>query len=374
MEESYRDARWDCPEDFMSYDNFKRVVMQLDFQSSPGIPYCREAPTNGGWLKWDGFHVSEFRLAELWFHVQQVFDGEWDMQLRVFIKQEPHKIAKAELNRWRLIVAAPLAVQVAWHMVFDYQNDIEIRKVMSIPSQQGFVLIGGGWKQLVSQWRQLGLDAGQDMSGWDWTFSWWALKLELEFRFRQCDRGPRMLWYEKAKMLYEGMFCNVRWVLSDGTIWRQVKPGLMKSGCVNTISANSHGQIIYHLAASVLDGFNPFPLPRCVGDDQLKKRTQRISDETARRLGIIVKPLEEGLMFVGHDFAGQAPVPVYWKKHLVCILKQQEDYLEETFDSYLRLYVHSDMYDFWRNLALVHCPRGRFMSRSAMRWWYDYSD
>nr|QHA33892.1 RdRp [Atrato Sobemo-like virus 1] len=371
-EKAYSKVVWRLPDDFDSYDRYVEAVMRLDWNSSPGIPYCFEHSNNRDWLKFNGVCCDSFKLERLWHDVQLVLSGSLDTVLRVFIKQEPHKTVKAKEGRWRLIMAAPLCVQVAWHMLFDFQNDKEIDQAYYIPSQQGMNLVGGGWKQYRQQWLHNGLSVGLDKSAWDWTAPSWALNMDLEFRYRM-GRGDRKDdWMRIARMLYRGMFDSPLLVLSDGTRFRQVVPGIMKSGCVNTISTNSHMQFFIHVVVCMMAGLPVEPWPVCCGDDTLqhKKHTEDLSHYA--RLGVIVKTVTEGLEFMGHDFTEVGPQPMYMAKHLKKMLYTSDEILPDYFDSMARMYVHTRYYDIWEYLAQLNgTPLA--MSREAYLTWYDYS-
>lgn len=251
MEKAYRPCVWDLPDDFCSYEAFYRCLENLDRSSSPGYPYMRESPTIGEWLGWNGVWYDPIKIERLWFDVQQVLARDYDMYLRCFIKSEPHKIEKVKENRWRLIMASPLCVQMVWHMMFSYQNDLEIREAYNIPSQQGFVPVNGGWQQYLAQWKQKGYDTGLDKKAWDWNAPGWLIFMELEFRFRM-GRGAKMdLWYEIARWLYHCMFVNPKIILSSGLVIQQLFAGIVKSGCVNTISLNSHCQVLVHIGVCI---------------------------------------------------------------------------------------------------------------------------
>nr|QXV86560.1 RNA-dependent RNA polymerase [Solemoviridae sp.] len=339
--------------------------------SSPGYPYMKEAPTNGKWLKWNGVAVDEIQSLRLWHDVKLVFADQYEQISRVFIKQEPHKTAKALENRWRLIIASSLPVQVAWHMLFYQMNDAEIDQAYNIPSQQGIVMVGGGWKLFSRSWVERGLTYGLDKSAWDWTAPSWALDLDLEFRKRMA-RGSRLdAWHSIAKTLYRHMFEDSKLLLSDGSLFQQVVPGVMKSGCVNTISTNSHCQVFVHIAVSLDLGLSPEPLPVCCGDDTLQHERHVHDLDAYRKYGIVVKsaaPME----FVGHEFHESGPYPLYVLKHIRKMHYVPAEILPQYFDSMARMYVHTPYYDMWESLASsagINLP----MSRESYMYWYDYS-
>lgn len=341
--------------------------------SSPGYPYMREATTNGQWLHWNGIECDRIQLERLWYDVQMVLEDRWEHRIRVFIKQEPHKISKAREGRWRLIMASSLCVQLVWHMLFDYLNDKEIAESYHIPSQQGLVLVGGGWKRYRKSWVEQGLTVGLDKSAWDWTAPFWCVRMNLELRQR-LGRGEKLgEWRKLAELMYRHMFEHPILVLSDGTMLRQLIPGIMKSGCVNTISDNGHDQQFIHCAVAEAQGIEYDPYPPACGDDTLQhpKHTQDLA--YYRNFGVQVKSVSEDIEFVGHEFTANGPHPLYFSKHLKKLQYVPDDVLPQYLDSMARMYVHTRYYDIWETMANVAgCPLP--LSKSAYLYWYDYAD
>lgn len=370
---AYSKCVWTLPEGFLSWEAFLVAVRRLDMTSSPGYPYMREATTNGQWLKHNGVECDHIQLLRLWHDVNLVWADEWDHVLRVFVKQEPHKKRKALENRWRLIMAAALPVQVCWQMLFGFLNDREIDEAYYIPSQQGLKMTGGGWKKYLDSWVAQGLTCGLDKSAWDWTAPFWAIMLDLRLRLR-LGRGDGLgEWYEKAQLLYHRMFVDVKLILSDGTILRQVVPGVMKSGCVNTISINSHCQVFVHIIVARDQGLPVHPLPACVGDDTLQDVMHTQNLEVYRRYGVVVKSVSDAIEFVGHEFHHDGPRPMYIQKHFKKLRYVSEENLAQYLDSMARMYCHTEWYQFWEKLARAlgyNLP----LSQQAYQFWYDFAD
>lgn len=333
MEQAYSPCVWSLPDDFDSRDRFEQALRRLDMQSSPGMPYMKEAPTNGKWLKWNGVLYDEMQANRLWHDVKLVLADDWDHLIRVFIKQEPCKTHKAKEGRWRLIMASSLPVQVAWHMLFDYMNDLEIKECYNIPSQHGLVMVGGGWKDYLRSWKNQGLTVGLDKSAWDWTAPFWTFEWDLDFRYRM-GRGKRMEeWYRLAKLMYRHMFEEAVIQLSDGTLLRQMVPGIMKSGCVNTISTNGHAQVMLHCVVAE-EARKPYePYPKTCGDDTLEHPMHTEDLELYSQYGVVVKSVSEDLEFVGHQFTDNGPHPLYMSKHLKKLLYSSDEILPEYFDA-----------------------------------------
>lgn len=374
MEKAYEPVLWILPNDFDTYQAFERVIIRLEMEASPGYPYNQEAPTNGKWLKWNGVHADAIQLQRLWFDVRHVFDGQFEMYLRIFIKMEPHKIKKIEQKRWRLIVAAPLAVQVAWQMMFSYMNDLEIDKAYQIPSQQGLTMVGGGWSNFKRSWDQRGLTGSLDKSAWDWTAPKWALDLDLELR-KRLARGERTCdWYKISKRLYEAMFDQPVWMTTSGNLYKQRYPGIMKSGCVNTISTNSHCQVMLHMLVCIDANITMNPLPVCCGDDTLNHPLHLDVTGPYARYGIKIKAVSETMEFMGHCFKDDGPRPSYVMKHLFSVRYTTDDIFPEYLDAMARLYVHDEeMFRFWEKLAFKN-KTPLPLSRESYLYWYNYAD
>lgn len=342
-------------------------------KSSPGLPYMLEATSNGLWLKWNGVEFDSMQVERLWYDVQLVLKDEWEHVLRVFIKQEPHKTTKAKEGRWRLIMASSLCVQIVWHMLFDYLNDIEISKAYEIPSQQGLVLVGGGWKRFRRSWVEQGTTVGLDKSAWDWTAPRWCIDMDLELRGR-LGRGNRLdEWMKLAALLYRHMFDHPTLVLSDGSRFRQVIPGIMKSGCVNTISTNSHCQQFIHCLVAEEIGISYEPFPPACGDDTLQHPRHTVDLALYGKYGVVVKTVSEDIEFVGHEFTACGPHPLYFSKHLKKLQYIPDDILGQYLDSMARMYVHTRYFDIWEHVARV-AKLPLPLSKAAYAFWYDHCE
>lgn len=372
MENDYRPVVWVLPDDFDSFGRFKRVVLtRLDMQASPGYPYLREASTVGQWLGWDSFNVNEVRLMRLWYDVQAVIQDRWQHVLKVFIKMEPHKLKKVLSKRWRLIMSNSLPVTVLWHMLFDFMNDLEIEKAYEIPSQQGIRMKGGNWRIFYESWKSAGLSCGLDKSSWDWTAPYWALKLDLRFRYRM-GRGDHMeRWHGMAQLLYRHMFEEPYVLTSAGLLYRQVVPGIMKSGCVNTISTNSHMQVMIHYAVCLHMGWPLRPTPVCCGDDTLQHEKHTLDVGIYNRFGAIIKEVSDTMEFVGHTFTDNGPIPNYFQKHLKKIAYVAEENQATYLDQMARMYCHTGYFEFWNRVA-IRLEKPLPHSRFNYQFWYNF--
>lgn len=374
VEMAYRDAAWVLPSDFDSRQAFEAALPRLQMKSSPGLPYCFDYPTIGDWLGFDGVTFNPHRVEELWWDVGRVMRGEFDSYWRVFIKWEPHKRTKALSHRWRLILSPALPVQMLWQMLFRFQNDNEIKQAYHIPSQQGMIPYGGGWRDFRAQWLSKNLNFGSDMTAWDWTMPGWLLQDSLELRKRMCkgDSPAKERAFALMDSLYSDAFENPKLVLSNGRVFRQLYWGVMKSGCLNTISDNGHAGALLHCHYCYDYGIPVRPFPAICGDDKIQTAEQVADKSIYEKYGLVVKQISEDLEFMGHQFDSDGPKPLYLLKHVYNLAHCDPRYLEETLESYMRLYAHSQFFYLWENIASRLGIGDRFLSRNAYLFWYDY--
>lgn len=371
VEEAQKEAIWYLQDDFDSRENFERILKDLERHASPGYPYSLEAPTIGHWLKFDEttLQFCPNRVNELWYDVQMVLQGKYEHYFRAFIKSEPHKLEKAQQGRWRLIMASALPVQIVWHMLFDPYNQIVCDKALELPSQQGLILPFGGWKRAYRLWKRNKQTVGLDKSAWDWTAPYWTLQLDLELRFR-LGRGSRMReWRILAEAMYKDAFCDSKIMFSNGVIYQQTVPGIMKSGLVNTISTNSNCQQFIHVEACLVLGIPILPLPCCCGDDTLQCKHQVEDLSPYRKMGVVVKTVSEGIEFIGHEFTDSGPAPLYIEKHFVNLLYQKTENLSEYLDAMCRMYCHTLYFSFWEEVANIF--KIKTYSQQWYKHWYD---
>ncbi|QKN22714.1 putative RNA-dependent RNA polymerase [Erysiphe necator associated sobemo-like virus 2] len=371
MENEYESIRTNVTGVF-DYQHYRNVLRKLNYQGTPGYPYCREASTIGTWLGFDGIFFNEERVQALWIDVQNVISGDFsESYWRVFIKPEAHKRGKAETKRWRIIMCSGLAVQVVWQMMFSEMNSREIENALDLPSQQGLVLCGGSWKLFYRQWIDNGQTYGTDHTAWDWTVPGWMLRADLEFRMRMSYGDNLEEWKRVAANLYEDAFHHPKIYLSDGRVYRQEHWGVQKSGCVNTISTNSHGGAMLHCLYSYEYGLPLKPFSKTVGDDKLQTKPFVEHIEFYEKYGFIIKEVTEDCEFVGHKFGPKGPVPLYLTKHLYSLKYADKNYVPEILDAYLRLYVNStEIFDFWMEIAEILGLAQVMRSRNYYEFWY----
>ncbi|APG75972.1 hypothetical protein 2 [Hubei sobemo-like virus 22] len=338
--ESYKTATWAIPDDFLSREHYLRTLARLDLRSSPGYPYMLSAPTNRDWFRvskdgtWD-----TGRVDQMWKIVQGKLAGQGADPIRIFIKPEPHKRKKIEEGRFRIISSVSVADQIVDHMLFAECNDALINNWQFVPNKAGWTHLMGGWKMIpAASW------IAADKSAWDWTAKYWLFELVLSLRIMLCSNmSPE--WMERAVRRYRELFEHPLFITSGGQLLRQKHTGIMKSGCVNTISDNSIMQYFLHLRVCLELGIEPSTL-FAMGDDTLQEPV--VGAEYFEYLGQFcrLKDWQRANEFAGFRFHGRTVEPLYKGKHAFNLLYMDPDNLSQMSDAYSLLY-HRSRFGGW---------------------------
>lgn len=346
MEEMYKEAKWMLPGDFMEKTHFERVVKEkLDWNSSPGYPFLMRAPTNRILFKVEEGIPLQQEVDRMWLLLQNRLEERDADPVRLFVKPEPHKVKKLDSHRYRLISSVSVLDQIIDHMLFGELNQSLIDNWPFIPNRPG-------WSQLVGGWRAMPVETwtATDKSGWDWTAQAWLFELVLELRYRLC-KNPSPKWLELAVWRYKALFSDqCRFITSGGLVLRQRRPGVMKSGCVNTISDNTLMQVILHLRVCATLEI-PAGCLIGMGDDVLQETLDR-EEDYLDMLGqfCYIKQAAHINEFAGFRFSGKNVEPCYQGKHAYALLHVNEDLLPQICDSYLLLYHRSQRRDYLRSM------------------------
>lgn len=352
------------PDDWFSYDNFRAQLLKLDFTSTPGLPYMREAPTIGKWLGWDGIqNFNEFQVMRLWHDVNLVLTNQYEHVFRAFVKDEPHKVAKVREHRWRLIMCASLPVQMLWRLALHHQNSWLNDHPYECPSGHGLVFCYGGWRRFKAHCHSKSLRYSRDISSWDVNAPGWVFEVVREFRKRA---GGPASWLAAMDLLYADAFEKALIKFSNGVVVRQTYSGTMKSGLFVTISDNSLSMIAMHCLACVRSRTSMGHI-WATGDDVLQSNYSEPYEDSLAQLGCTIKEWETELVFMGTNFERE-PEPLYFNKHIVNWWSNEEN-MEERLDAYCRLYSYTPYYHFWKILGQHQGIKVR--SQSYYQFWYS---
>nr|QVG74741.1 hypothetical protein 2 [Virus sp.] len=314
--------------------------------SSPGYPYLKQATNNRDLFKDADGCWRKDRVDWMWLLVSDRLSNKSKADpIRLFIKPEPHSQKKMSSKRYRLISSVSVADQIIDHMVFGDLNAILIANWHKIPSKPGWSFLHGGWKMMPpsdGSWVAI------DKSSWDWTVQLWLLELVLEARLRLCKTvgALKNKWFEYAYYRFQQLYLECVFITSGGHLLRQLRPGALKSGCVNTIADNSLMQYLLHLRVVFSLGWSPGVI-MSMGDDTLQQEPEDLQLYLQELQSYcIVKQHERLVEFAGFRFDGMRVEPAYRAKHSFNLLHVDDAVLPDVAVAYSLMY-HRSKYRLW---------------------------
>jgi hypothetical protein len=166
--------------------------------------------------------------------------------VRVFVKTEPHKEAKALMKRWRLIWSCGLVDQVIERFLYTNVTKSEISRWLQCPSKPGMgssdpdlAALAG---MIADQMSYTGMLADTDVSGWDMSLKRWTL-LVAEFSYYLQMPYSVSSDYIVLAMWRNNLACKPIAVTSNGDFFRIDSVALMLSGRFVTSWLNSRARV-----------------------------------------------------------------------------------------------------------------------------------
>lgn len=335
----------------------REVFELIKKESSPGFPYARIAKSKGLLIeehatvlvrlvlaRLDALQNSGLNLYGDSAHSESLEEPVYLVQrglvdpVRLFVKKEPHDALKTTQGRLRLISSVSSVDEIIERLLCSTQNNAEIDEWVTCPSKPGIGLsLDEQARRLYdSVQSHLGGAKETDISGWDWSVKWWMLEFDVSCRIRLA-RAPHNSAF--AKILYARMFCLARslYVTSDGNLFSQKVPGVMKSGSYNTSATNSRMRV----AVAYLAGAD---WAIAMGDDAVEQDVWG-SDAVYESLGLQVKLSRRcelnSFEFCSNRFTDGLAVPLNWDKGLYRLLSAKPE-LERALQ-FIQEYRHSPM-------------------------------
>lgn len=351
------------PPDYDSFDTFLSIVQnRLNLAGSPGLPFCRVYPTNRDFLMDGVGNWRHDRIYQLWDMVKRRLSGDLEpFPLRTFIKPEPHKLSKIEDGQLRIIMSVSLADQIIDHMLMDPINDSMVRCYGRIPVLPGWAPVRGGWRIIPLKEQCIGLDR----RAWDWNAPRWLIWAEKEVRKNLVLADAK--WENLVDSRYHELFVDPLIQTSGGDQFRQAIPGIVKSGCVNTISMNSIMQVILHCVVLETLGLPDIPI-YAMGDDTIQTVLPAGYQAELQKYVLLKEPvLGEFCSFI---FDGGRVESTNFQKHLYAMAFQADAKVKESLQSLQLVYGRSDRLEFWRRVAAKWDPTA-VLSKSFIRQVFD---
>lgn len=237
----------------VTYAHIDSAIDEINKASSPGLPFAEDFKTKGDALMPENRQaiydevMSRLDLLQcndvLPTSPRELVEQGFTDPVRLFVKNEPHKKSKISEGRFRLIASVSVIDEIVERLICTNQNKREIQLWKTIPSKPGMGMSLADQTHAVVQSIPSDDGAEADISGWDWSIPWWCFQAEARIRARLAGAAPDSLF---ARMLRNRFWCLTRSVFatSDGKMYEQLVPGVMKSGSYLTSSSNSRIRIL----------------------------------------------------------------------------------------------------------------------------------
>lgn len=308
--------------------------MFLKPEASPGVPYSRVSLRNDMFLSKVGKRFNDTVIERLLaFHQigldniksmsrQECIDRGLMDPVRVFVKNEAHKISKIREGRVRLIMSVSIVDKMIEMLLARHLYKDEIANWRYIPSKPGI-----GFSDLDSQFFyhdvvSRGPQASSDMNGWDWSVQEWMILDEAEAVIKLCD-NPSSFWVNLVRVK---AWLETRSVyqFSDGTLVAPVYAGIMNSGKFKTSRGNSYQRA---RAASLIGATRSC----CAGDDCIEDYVPN-APEKYSKFGLNCKVYDkiiDQFEFCSRIFTSKGSYPVNIEKMTMNLLHSQPKNIHE---------------------------------------------
>jgi hypothetical protein len=242
----------------------KRMINDPDCfnaDGSPGFPYMSLATKNKDLFEKHGEFILDaivsraLKLADFTFEQVSKMSAEERVlnhlcdPVRVFVKQEPHKLTKLADGKVRLIASVSIVDQGVERLFNSVLNKTEIANWRTIPSKAGMGLTDEDMEFLYDDVMRgtNNQPVKSDMTGFDWTVNAWLLDADTKIRMNLMSltsKAASKLPLKRAlRNFADCMQCSVL-SLSNGVMYVLPFKGVQKSGRYNTTSTNSRCRTI----------------------------------------------------------------------------------------------------------------------------------
>jgi len=314
-----------------------KIMDEVNGSSNPGVPWSFYASTNKEFMEKHRFFIIVCvyeRLIRLMttdiskLSAVDLVKGLYCDPIRLFVKQEAHKVKKIQEGRFRLIMSVSLIDQIVERVLFSFQNKMEIEQWIKCPSKPGMGFTTMQNEALLSHWKNLFQRmVSSDISAWDWSVKKWLLDLDCEARKMLANYVSQENYNNWSRMVNSRFVCVARSVLtlSNGQMYSQLTDGIQKSGSYNTSSSNSR---MRYAIAKLIGAENV----NSMGDDAVE---EFVLDAVSkyRDIGFEAKQydevtLEKGVEFCSHKYFTDHVQAISWPKQLFHLLGDKNPTME----------------------------------------------
>lgn len=237
--------------------------------------------------------------------------------VRVFVKNEPHKIEKIQQGRVRLIMSVSLTDKVIEMLISRHVCKLEIANWILIPSKPGIGFSELDNLSVYEDVTECGLPmCYADVSGWDLNVKDWMIRDEAEGIIKLCDNTSvdwAHLMRAKAFLESESIF-----QFSDGEMVMPTFKGIVNSGKLRT----SRGNSFIRVRVADLVGSRK---TLAAGDDTVENCVDQAVEKYAR-YGIVLKeyvPIDDSFEFCSHVYQKGRTYAVNAEKMVMNLLHQE---------------------------------------------------
>lgn len=288
--------------------------------------------------------------------------------IKIFVKQEPHKLAKLAEERYRLISAVSVVDTMVDRMLFQDIFEQIKKNPLKTPIAIGWNPMGSGASFLKMHFPKPTFDT--DKKHWDWTYPYWLLS-DCYSILLQLASWPD--WrVSLAVKRFLCLFTHPIFQFPDDSQVRQKVPGIMKSGCYLTLLLNSLGQWFLHRDVEVGLGIE-VPCV-CFGDDVTQESTEydQLFVIGYSNLGFTVESeTHKDIEFCGFKIYSLGRfLPAYKDKHIFMLkhLTLDDEIATQTLQSYQYLYWFDKPFlSLIRNIAKERGLNARVPDEQIMR-------
>lgn len=243
----------DCPSDRAALA--RRAIDELrhvsNWDANPGYPFQLVHKDLRSLVETDSVSLVALsvNLLDRWMSIEheelrllssdEVFLRKFNWPNRVFIKQEPHSLEKAQAQRWRLVVSVSAPFILAQRVLLGQQHRHMVDSVDTTASCIGLGLSDQAIEVLFQKTTYVkdahGL-VSSDQSGYDWRLFWFWANLVCTIWIRATGATGR--W---ANGIRNMSFCLMSsfFVLSNGDMFVLLTLAVQRSGGLDTGPGNS---------------------------------------------------------------------------------------------------------------------------------------
>lgn len=229
--------------------------------------------------------------------------------VRLFIKNEPHKVDKISADMLRIISGVAIPDQLVDRCLYGAQNENEIFNYREIPTKIGMGLHDEGITEIlgfVADAAAKGIELAEgDVSGWDFSVQAHELKFDAELRIKLYGSTCGD-WLRRAIRNRHHLAANKVFVTSSGHLFAQKIPGIMMSGWYCTGSTNSH--VNYSV---IRYGGSRWGM--VAGDDMVAEHTDKLKatyERFGKRVKVYKRTKPDDFEFCSTRFIGGTGIPL----------------------------------------------------------------